>query len=434
MKRITTLLLILAVSITTASAQSPNASPSTLNPVWQETFQVVWQTVKDKHYDPQFGGVDWDQVHTRYAAKVAAVKSESELYRALREMLGELRQSHFSIYAPEAAPVGEAPRGGPVGEIGVNISLLQNQALITRVVAGTPAARAGLKPGYLIKQIDETKIETLLERTGKNAASTSIAEVYQIREIENRLDGRAGTAVKIIYLDEKNAERSAMVDRELWRGEYSPAFGNMPPQRLEFEAKRLEGGVGYLAFNIFMPTMMEKIRTAIRSFADAPGIIIDLRGNPGGVGAMSSGIAGLISRTEGSLGRMQMRAGYMNFAIHPQQTPYLGPVAIIIDRQSASTSEVLAGGLQDIGRAVIVGERSAGAALPSIFTKLPTGAIFQYAVADFKTTKGTLLEGRGVTPDIEAKPERESLLAGRDNQIEAALAALRKQSGGNKQN
>jgi carboxyl-terminal processing protease len=123
---------------------------------------------------------------------------------------------------------------------------------------------------------------------------------------------------------------------------------------------------------------------------------------------------------------MKMRAGEMRFPVFPQTNPYTGPVAVLIYGMSASTSEVFASGIQEMGRAVIVGERSAGAALPSFIQKLPTGALFQFAIADFKTPNGVLVEGRGVIPDVEARYDRASLLAGRDSQLEAAIEQIRK--------
>jgi carboxyl-terminal processing protease len=126
---------------------------------------------------------------------------------------------------------------------------------------------------------------------------------------------------------------------------------------------------------------------------------------------------------------MKMRSSELKFAFFPQENRYAGPVAVLIDGMSASTSEIFSGGVQEIGRAVIVGERSAGAALPSHIQKLPTGALFQFAVADFKTPKGVLIEGRGVIPDIEARYDRASLLAGRDAQLEAAVKQIRKSRG-----
>jgi carboxyl-terminal processing protease len=115
----------------------------------------------------------------------------------------------------------------------------------------------------------------------------------------------------------------------------------------------------------------------------------------------------------------------LKFVIFPQANPYPGPVVILIDGLSGSTSEVFASGMQEMGRAVVVGERSAGAALPSFFQKLPTGALFEFAIADFKTPKGVLIEGRGVIPDVEVKLDRASLLAGRDAQLDAAVEQAR---------
>jgi carboxyl-terminal processing protease len=139
---------------------------------------------------------------------------------------------------------------------------------------------------------------------------------------------------------------------------------------------------------------------------------------------MSCGLAGMLESDQTSLGTMRMRAGFQNFAVFPQAGAYLGPVVVLIDEMSASTSEIFASGMQSLGRATVVGERSAGAALPSLFEKLPTGAMFQYAVGDFRTPKGALIEGRGVTPDIEVKLTREALLSGSDRQLEAAIDAI----------
>ncbi|HEU0184324.1 MAG TPA: S41 family peptidase, partial [Blastocatellia bacterium] len=218
--------------------------------------------------------------------------------------------------------------------------------------------------------------------------------------------------------------------REKLKGELSPKFGYFPPQYTEFETKRIANGltgyIGYIRFNIFTAPVIEKLKTAISGFNDAGGIIFDLRGNPGGLGGIAMTIAGRICDSPGTLGVMKMRSGELKFAFFPQENRYAGPVAVLIDGMSASTSEIFSGGIQELGRAVIVGERSAGAALPSYFQKLPTGALFQFAIADFKTPNGVMIEGRGVIPDIEAPYNRASLLAGHDAQLEAAVEQIRK--------
>ncbi|HVG18600.1 MAG TPA: S41 family peptidase, partial [Blastocatellia bacterium] len=234
------------------------------------------------------------------------------------------------------------------------------------------------------------------------------------------------TSVRIAYLDGRDQPREAVITRERLKGEMSPAFGNFPPQYTEFEAKRLDDKIGYIRFNIFVMMLMDKIRAAIRGMNDAPGIVIDLRGNPGGVGAMANGIAGMLETKQVSLGVMKLRTSQLSFIAFPQPGAYGGPVAILIDDGSASTSEVFAAGMQELGRAIIVGERSMGAALPSQIMQLPTGARLQYAIADFKTPKGVLIEGRGVKPDVEVALTRRALLEGRDSQLEAAVERVKR--------
>jgi carboxyl-terminal processing protease len=395
--------------------------------VRQETFDIVWRTVKEKHFDPTHGGVDWDKVRERYAPRVDGAKSDSEFYGLLRQMLGELHQSHFNIIPPEAVVEDNSPEP-KAGGIGIDLRLVDGQPMITRVESGSSAERAGLRTGFIIKRVDETNADQVIAMFARSKESEALRTLRITRTLMARINGAPDSTVRIAYLDDRDQPREATLARERLKGEMSQRLGNFPPQYTEFEAKRIAGGVGYIRFNIFVMILMDRIKTTIRGMSDAPGIIIDLRGNPGGVGGMSFGIAGVLTSTQGSLGTMRMRAGYQNFAIFPQLNPYLGPVAILTDGGSASTSEIFAGGMQELGRAVVVGERTAGAALPSIFQKLPTGALFQYAIADFRTPKGTLIEGRGVSPDVEVKLTRRALLGGRDPQLDAAVEQINKQS------
>lgn len=428
MKKLLPIIFLLAVLSANVAAQtSKTAAGSVTVPadVRRESFNIVWQTVKERHFDPTFGGVDWDRVREQYGPRVAAVKSDLELYRLLQNMLDELHQSHFAIIPPEAATTAESTEIME-GGIGIDLRMVEGQAVITRVEPGSKAAAAGLRTGFAITQVDQLPVAEIIQRFAKSKQSPAITNIYITRSVLGRIEGRPGTVVRIAYLDERDQTREVGIERDLFKGEMSPPLGNFPSQRMEFETKRLAGGVGYIRFNIFVIGMMEKIKTAIRQMSDAPGIVIDLRGNPGGVGGMAAGIAGWLSSKETSLGVMTMRTGYTNFAVFPQAGNYTGRLAVLIDGSSASTSEVFAGGMKDIGRAVVIGEQSAGAALPSYFAKLPTGALFQYAIADFKTPKGVLIEGRGVVPDRDVKLSRRALLEGRDTQLEAAIEQITK--------
>jgi carboxyl-terminal processing protease len=397
----------------------------------QESFEKVWRTVKEKHFDPNFGGVDWDKVRERYALRLQEVKNDQGLYDLLQQMLGELKQSHFRIIPPEAVINGTNNLSFK-GWIGVELRIIDGQAVITRIEPVSPAAKAGLRTGFLLIQIDDESVdqirEQVKERLARQKESAMMADFYLVRVLGSHLNGNPGTTVSLKYLDDHDQSHTVKVGRERLKGEFSQPLGNFPAQYAEFETKRLAGGIGYIRFNIWVVSQMEKLRAAVKEMSGAPGIIIDVRGNPGGLGAMASGLAGILETRQVSLGTMHLRSGYQNFVAFPQQNAYTGPVAILIDFGSGSTSELFAAGMQESGRAVIVGERSVGAALPSIFEKLPTGALFQYAIADFKTPKGILIEGRGVLPDVEVKQTRAALLAGSDAPLDAAVEQIRRRS------
>lgn len=208
-------------------------------------------------------------------------------------------------------------------------------------------------------------------------------------------------------------------------------FGNLPESRLYFESRVLPGGAGYIRFNEFLDpaTIMPQFEASLKTFAEAPGIILDLRGNPGGIGIMAMGIAGFFIDKPGlKLGEMKTREATLKFVIFPRPEPYSGPLAILVDAGSASTTEILAGGLQDLKRARIFGTRTAGAALPSDIIRLPNGDGFQYAQASYTSENGNVLEGNGVTPDTLVRQTVEATASGHDLFIEAAEEWIR--SGG----
>ncbi len=201
-------------------------------------------------------------------------------------------------------------------------------------------------------------------------------------------------------------------------------FGNLPGQYVWIESHKLEGDIGYIAFNMFLDParLMPAFEEAMKGFRETKGIVIDVRGNPGGIGIMAMGLAGwLIDKPNQRLGRMVTRQAPLNFVVNPRLPSYQGRVAVLVDGSSASTSEIFAGGLQDLKRARVFGTRTAGAALPSFIEKLPNGDGFQCATADYISEGGKRLEGAGVTPDVIAPPTRELMLAGKDAALEAAV-------------
>ena len=405
-----------------AVVQAPDADTARLR---LEAFNKVWSTVNDNHYDPTFGGVDWKKVREDYLPKGIAAKTEADFNGVLRQMLGELKLSHFGIFPKNLAAMAAGNAG-----IGVELKMIDGRPTVTRVEQGSTAEAAGVTVGAHIRKVGRADVKDLLKPLEASFAQRSLNDrikmLYRQRTIEALLSGPAESKVTLELVDGKDQARVLEIARKPYAGEMSQPMGYFPAQQVVFESKRLTGDIGYVRFNMWVVPQMAKIRAAMRSFADAKGIIIDLRGNPGGVGGLATGVAGLIVDKQASLGRMTMRNGAVDFIVFPQDSPFLGPVAVLTDYGSASTSEVFAAGMQETGRAKIVGGTTAGAVLPSVFVTLPTGAIFQYVVADYRSPKNVLVEGRGVTPDISVEPDSKSILSGRDTQLEAAIKAITK--------
>ena len=422
----------------------------------QEAFLIVWQTVNDLFYDPKFGGVNWAGVRERYEPLVAKVTSDREFHLLLQQMLNELHQSHFMVIPREAIPkirvtkahdsaddvegADDAEIEEPLDSInykltdrlltgiGIDLRVLGGSAVVTRVEPGSTAARAGLRPGFVIKKVGDRSLDSVIAEIEKHPLWGSIIRPeLPVFLVAGFINGEQKSPVKLGYLDARNRLHTINVKRERLKGEMSPAIGNLPSMYTEFESKRLQGGLGYIRFNAFVPSLMERLCGALRTMKGAPGIILDLRGNQGGLLGMIGGLTGLLETNPTSMGTMQMRTGRVPLFVFPQTAPYSGPLVILLDGSTQSAGEMFASGLQEAGRAILVGEKSAGNTLPSGIKKLPTGALFQYGFANYETTTGKSLEGSGITPDLTVTLSRRSLLRGGDPQLSAAIRRLREE-------
>jgi carboxyl-terminal processing protease len=397
-----------------------------------ESFDVVWQTIADKHYDETLGGLDWAAVGDSLRPTVAAATTMEDARAPMREMIRFLDKSHFVIYpadiyddaagSVDADGEKRSSHSGQPGHSGLDVRVLGGKALVTGVSKGSSAADLGIVPGWEMLRIGSVDLDERLEKLAEVLADKTTAGLVMSRSVEARLGGDDGDTVAVTFLDAAGQEVN--VDLVLGPAPGSPfRMGNLPEVRVWTRQEVLEGGIGYFHFNFFLDVMkvMGEYNKAMESFRDLPGVIIDLRGNPGGLGAMAMGMAGWFVEEKGQrLGTMIMRTGEFNFIINTRAKGYDGRVALLIDNLSGSTSEIFAGGLQDLALARIFGMRTAGAALPSNIIKLPNGDGFQFAVANYISEGGEVLEGVGVAPDVEVVPTRESLLAEGDPILEAA--------------
>jgi len=387
------------------------------------SFEAVWTTVRDKHWEQNPGGLNWQAIHEEYRPRAEAAATTDATRAVIREMLGRLKQTHFAIFPTTVYQILDAPGGGD-GWPGFEVRVLSGRVIVSSIDAAQSAS-TGVKTGWEVLQAGGADLPPIV---AKLESERDIHELQLERAVAARLAGPQGAARSMVFADENGARVTRQIKLAAPRGEFA-GFGNLPPQAVWFESKRL-GNAGYIRFNMFLDLVhvMQEFGGAVQQCARCDGLIIDLRGNPGGIGGMAMGMAGwLVSQPGQRLGTMYMRGATLNFFINPRSDAYGGPVAVLVDGSSASTSEIFAGGLKDLGRARIFGTRTAAAALPSIITRLPNGDGFQYAIANYVSAGGQPLEANGVVPDVEVKLTREALLAGHDPVVDAALDWIRKQ-------
>ena len=418
------------------------ASSGNANDLNIKSFEIVWQTINEKYYDSTFGGLNWNEVHDQYLRQIIKAKSDTEFYLLINKMLFELNVSHIGVVPPDDLHQIE-PIMAAEGSIGIDVRILEDNAVITSVKSDSPGARAGLRAGYIIKSIDGIKIEQLTdikhindikyqdidEETLKNLTilTPPYNEPHRINKITSgireRIYGLPDTTVSIAYMDKNGDTHQKKIIRAKRIGKM--VFDDkMPPSFVEFEAKRLGDNIGYIWFNAFIPPVDQKFIKAIDSMEDTSGLIIDIRGNPGGFFPVRKALAEKIIKGRTLFWSYKKRNGTQDVYLDPAKNAYGGPVVILIDALSGSSSEEFAGGMKAINRAVIVGERSPGKVLIMETLKLENGGVLLYPFGQTRTADGTILEGNGVVPDIEVILDRNALLNGKDSQIEAAINFL----------
>jgi len=407
------------IVLTLTPAQS---SPTIVsNSEYLKIFETVWNKVNETYFDPEFGGVDWTAVHDEYEPLIAATQNDETFYDLLNQMLWELNVSHVGVGPADMWPSVE-PAAWEAGKIGIDVRLLNDQAVITRVETDSPAEKDELKAGFVIQSIEGVSVEQILaEMDGYLSPPHTDAGRIDIltRQILSLIYGDPGTCVSLAYLDEKNALHERCIERML-RTREGDMGDLLPPAYLEFESMRLDGGIGYIRFNTFHEDLVPDMVAAVAKFKDAPGIIIDLRGNPGGDPVAVEEMAAQFLEGQVSFGSFRIRDGTIPRSVNGKNI-YTGPLIILIDSLSFSGSEYFSSSMQSIERAVIIGERSPGGLTAMNVESLPNGGLLGYPVAQLVTPDSKVLEGYGVVPDVIATLERDQLLEGIDTQLRTAI-------------
>jgi carboxyl-terminal processing protease len=397
---------------------------------YMAAFEQVWQKVRDIHWDSALVESVWLPARDKYLPRMEKAQSREEAVRVLKDMLLELKQSHFEIIPAEVYSATEkAEAKGGEGWSGLTLRSVDDQLIVTKVAANSPASKAGVAVGWALQQVELAGEEEPMTLARFHELADKLCKVRGYRQEFARgmlselfTSGQIDEELKLTFLDNQDEQRN--VSLKLEKGTGQPAkLGNLPLTYVNFEYRKLPDHVGYIQFNAFLdaPRLIKEYQAALLDEHNSAGVVIDIRGNMGGLVFLAMGMSGWFVDEPHSLGTMQTKTNRMKLAINPRKPKFDKPVAVLVDECSVSCAELFPGGLQELKAARIFGSRTAGQVIPAQVVKLPTGDGFLHAIAGLESASGYVWEGNGVQPDEPVAQTRKLLQQDSDPVLTAAL-------------
>lgn len=312
--------------------------------------------------------------------------------------VGALGDPYSAYYDEEQTSALMETTQGEYGGIGVVLTQNLDTGVTTAssVYEDSPAMKAGMKDGDIIYQVEGRDVSGM-----------------DLEEISGSIKGEKGTTVEITVLrGEAGEEVTLTITRDTIQAE-------------TVKTRMLENEIGYLAISEFDSVTLEQYKEGLAELKaqGMGGLIVDLRGNPGGNLDTVCEILdlmlpeGLIVYTEDKDGNRQ------EFTSDAEQAVQV-PLAVLVDKNSASASEIYAGAIQDYGIGQIVGTKTYGKGVVQTIYDLKDGTSLKLTVAEYFTPNGRNIDGEGITPDVEVAYQRDENDPEADNQLDRAVEAL----------
>jgi carboxyl-terminal processing protease len=322
----------------------------------------------------------FDMVKKNY---VDDVDSSALIQGAINGMIKSL-DPHSTFMTPEVYKELEVETQGRFGGIGIEITLLKDVLTVVSPIEDTPAFNAGVKSGDQIIKID-----------GKSTKDITIMEAVK------KLRGPQDTKVTITIIRENMAKpKDFILTRAII-------------QFKSVKAKTFDDSIGYLRIASFHERTADDVRKALREIGEKvrplKGLVLDLRNDPGGLLIQAIEVSdmflksGVIVSTRGRTKNMETKAMAKN-----DGNEITCPIVVLVNEGTASAAEIVAGALQDNGRALIIGTRTFGKASVQTVIPLEDGSALKLTTARYYTPKGRSIQAEGIKPDIIVKYVRSS--------------------------
>jgi carboxyl-terminal processing protease len=343
----------------------------------KELVDEVWQIINRQYVDGTFNKVDWLAVRQEYLNKSYTDKKEA--YKSIREMLKKLDDPYTRFMDPEEFKNMQVDTSGELTGIGIQIGLDEKTKKLTVIapIEDTPAAKAGVLAKDVITKI--------------NGKSTEGMDTNQAVSL---IRGEPGTLVNLTVL--RNGQPK----------EFKITRAKIEIHPVEFSQKQIPGAgnIGYIRLKQFSANASKEMLQALRNLENKQvnGYILDLRNNPGGLLFSSVEIARMWMNN-GTIVSTKDRQGETEREVANGRALTNKPLVVIVDKGSASASEILSGALQDNKRAVIVGSQTFGKGLVQSVRPLDDGSGLAVTIAKYFTPSNRDINKHGIDPDVKVE-------------------------------
>ncbi|WP_340690761.1 S41 family peptidase [Hydrogenobacter thermophilus] len=326
---------------------------------------------------------------------VENVSTKDLIYGALNGMMKSL-DPFSAFFTPEQYREFKEETEGEFGGVGIEISMEKGRPIVVSPIEGTPAYKAGIRPGDII-----------LEINGEDTSNMMLMDVVQ------KIRGKPGTKVNLTIMR---------------KGLDKPLRFELERSLIKIESVRWTKfeDVGYIRLSQFNDGAGAQMEKAIKSLLseDVKGLVLDLRNDPGGLLTEAVNVAELFIPEGKLIVYTKSRDGEINkyFSRRKPIVPEDIPLVVLINKGSASASEIVTGALQDYKRAIIVGERSYGKASVQNIMPLEDGSAIKLTIAYYYTPLGRLIHKKGITPDVQVSMDEKQ-----EEQLQEAIRQKRMQ-------
>src|SRR5262249_1756235 len=299
--------------------------------------------------------------------------------------------------------------------IGVSIFEVEGQPVVVGVEPKSEAERAGVTPGMIVRAINGKPAADQIAEALRQIGGTSSIRAEKLRLYRRIVNGDPGTSITLSLARPDGQDLTVTLPITLVSDAPTVA------------SRRLASGYGYIRLNVWESPAHKDFKRALENIKDAPGLIIDLRGNPGGDADEVIKIASYFFNARASFGKFSCRSGKsIDLYTNKGNLIYGGPVAILVNEGSGSGSELFSGVMQESGRAIIIGRQSCGCVLGiTKFKKIKGGGELAVIELGYISPKGQKFEGMGIIPNKIIPLTVSDLYRRRDATVTKAEYALK---------